>query len=79
MKKIKVGNYVHLRSLTEHKLINGTHDILCLVNRVYDSHTSFQSIENNKYFVRYINCTTTEIISVYTKKDIIDLYPEYMI
>jgi hypothetical protein len=79
MKKIEVGNYIHLRSSTKYNLINQARDMLCIVSVIRETHISLQSIENNKRFIRDNNSSASEMLAVYTPKEFREKYPELMI
>jgi hypothetical protein len=79
MKKLKVGNYVHISS-KKTILINGKLDMIGLVSYFNGLSFNFTPIENmNTSYTRATDCNHTDIIAIYSKEEMIELYPEYFI
>jgi hypothetical protein len=79
MKIIEEGDYVHIKSKGI-LLTNGKLDMFGLVSFTGDVSFSFRPTENmEKYYSRSDNCDHTDIIAIYTYKEMIQLYPEIMI
>jgi hypothetical protein len=77
MKKIEEGDYAYLKY---YDLINdNSDDVLCVVSHIDGDYIIFTSVEGNQQFARIISDFSSSIISVHSKTEMIQLYPELMI